>query len=120
MKPLQETVMDISAFPCRSCRETGLELILDLGRTPLADRLLTMEQVGGEEPVFPLQVAFCPHCSLLQLLHTVPPEVLFCQDYPYFSSFSDDLLAHSRENVAALDQEAAAGCRQPGHRTGQQ
>jgi SAM-dependent methyltransferase len=51
---------------------------------------------------FPLQVAFCPHCSLMQILETVPPETLFCEDYPYYSSFSDALLRHSRENVLNL------------------
>jgi SAM-dependent methyltransferase len=84
---------------CRSCGYAGLEPVLDLGRTPLADRLLTARQLTEPEPVYPLQVAFCPQCSLLQILETVPPEVLFCEDYPYYSSFSDALLRHSRENV---------------------
>jgi SAM-dependent methyltransferase len=51
------------------------------------------------EPVYPLEVAFCPRCSLVQILETVSPEVLFCDEYPYFSSFSPALLEHSRENV---------------------
>jgi len=41
----------------------------------------------------------------VQILETVPPEVLFCDDYPYYSSFSPALLAHSRENVLELIQE---------------
>jgi SAM-dependent methyltransferase len=32
----------------------------------------------------------------------VPPEVLFCQDYPYYSSFSPALLKHSRDNALNL------------------
>lgn len=87
---------------CRSCGHAGLEPVLDLGRTPLADRLLTAAQLAEPEPAYPLQVAFCPKCSLLQILETVPPEVLFCEDYPYYSSFSDALLRHSRENVLDL------------------
>ena len=87
---------------CRSCGHDGLEAVLDLGRTPLADRLLTAAQLAEPEPVYPLQVAFCPQCSLLQILETVPPEVLFCEDYPYYSSFSDALLRHARENVLDL------------------
>jgi SAM-dependent methyltransferase len=86
---------------CRSCGHAGLESVLDLGRTALADRLLTAEQLGEPEPQYPLVVVFCPQCSLLQILETVPPEVLFCEDYPYYSSFSDALLRHSRDN--ALD-----------------
>jgi SAM-dependent methyltransferase len=87
---------------CRSCGSSQLELFLDLGVTPLADRLLTPEQLTEPEPKYPLQVAFCPECSLVQILETVPPEVLFCEDYPYFSSFSPALLNHSRENALDL------------------
>ena len=88
--------------PCRSCKESGLEIFLDLGDTPLADRLLTSEQLEMSEPHYPLEVAFCPRCGLVQILKTVAPELLFCDDYPYFSSFSPTLLSHSRENVLDL------------------
>jgi SAM-dependent methyltransferase len=76
--------------------------VLSLGITPLADALRRKEQLSQPEPVFPLNVAFCPHCSLMQLLETVPPEVLFCQDYPYYSSFSPALLKHSQANALDL------------------
>jgi SAM-dependent methyltransferase len=87
---------------CRSCGETRLEPILDLGKTPLADRLLRKDQLGEPEPVFPLEVVFCPQCTLVQIRETVAPEVLFASDYPYFSSFSNYLLEHSRRNVEEL------------------
>jgi SAM-dependent methyltransferase len=69
---------------------------------PLSDGLLTEAQLAAAEEKFPLQVAYCPNCSLVQILETVPPEKLFCEDYPYYSSFSDTLLEHSRNNVLAL------------------
>ena len=47
-------------------------------------------------------MAFCPDCSLVQIFETVPPDVLFCRDYPYYSSFSDTLLQHSRANAIEL------------------
>jgi SAM-dependent methyltransferase len=80
----------------------GLEVFLDLGRTPLSDRLLTRKQLGESEPTFPLEVAFCSACGLMQILETVPPEVLFSDEYPYYSSFSDTILRHSRENALEL------------------
>jgi SAM-dependent methyltransferase len=92
----------IDATPCRSCGRGDLQLFLDLGVTPLADRLLAPAQLEQPEPAFPLQVAFCPHCTLMQILETVPPETLFCDEYPYYSSFSDALLRHSRENALNL------------------
>jgi SAM-dependent methyltransferase len=94
--------MSLRNSVCRSCKEPGPEVFLDLGMTPLADRLLTPEKLVQPEPTFPLEVAFCPNCSLVQILETVPPEVLFCDDYPYYSSFSPALLKHSKENVVDL------------------
>lgn len=64
---------------------------------PLANALLSVEQLGRPEPVYPLELAFCPKCSLVQILLTVEPETLF-QDYPYFSSFSDTVV----ESAGAL------------------
>lgn len=94
--------MKTAKSPCRSCGQTGLQVFLDLGRTPLADRLLTEEQVKLPEPHHRLEVAFCSKCSLVQILETVPPEVLFCDEYPYYSSFSPSLLEHSRSNAMDL------------------
>jgi SAM-dependent methyltransferase len=87
---------------CRSCGSDELELILDLGRTPLADRLPTAAQLAEPEPTYPLRLVFCPACTLLQIDETVDPAELFQQDYPYYSSFSDALLRHSRENALEL------------------
>ena len=97
---------------CRSCGHPGLEPVLDLGRTPLADRLLTERQLQEPEPRYPLAVAFCPQCSLLQILETVPPTELFCEDYPYYSSFSDAVLRHSQQNALELIASRRLG---PGH-----
>jgi SAM-dependent methyltransferase len=71
---------------------------------PLADRMLTQEQLLKHEPRFPLEMAFCPKCGLVQILETVDPKVLFCDNYPYYSSFSPALLRHSRDNVLDLIQ----------------
>jgi len=87
---------------CRSCGSSDFQVFLDLGHTALADRLLRQDQLTAPEPVYPLQVAFCPLCGLVQILETVPPEVLYADAYPYYSSFSDYLLRHSRDNVLEL------------------
>jgi len=72
---------------------------------PLSDGLLAPDDLQREEPRYPLDVAFCPECTLAQILATVPPEELFGADYPYFSSFTDSLLKHSAANVAARIEE---------------
>jgi SAM-dependent methyltransferase len=84
---------------CRSCGSQDLSIFLSLGDLPLSDGLLEARQLVDNEPRYPLDVAFCSSCSLVQILETVPPEELFGADYPYFSSFTDTLLRHSEANV---------------------
>jgi SAM-dependent methyltransferase len=72
-----------------------LRPVLDLGRTPLANRLLNAERLTQQEPTYPLELVFCPVCSLLQITETVPPAELF-GDYVYFSSFSDTMVHHAK------------------------
>jgi len=98
----QEILMDRTKSKCRSCGSRNMQTVLDLGPTPLADALLSADDLERPEPAYPLEVAFCSECSLMQILETVPPEVLFCRQYPYYSSFSDELLRHSRENALEL------------------
>jgi SAM-dependent methyltransferase len=81
---------------CRSCGKYDLDLILSLGRMPLANALLTAEQLNQPEPTYPLDLAFCSQCTLVQITETVPPEKLF-REYLYFSSFSDTMLRHAQE-----------------------
>ncbi len=86
---------------CRACNGSHLEPILDLGSTPLANRLLTESELSQPEPRFPLELVLCTDCTLLQITETVPPEVLF-RDYVYFSSFSDTMLAHAGQLANSL------------------
>lgn len=75
---------------------------MDLGVTALVDTLVTAKQLGGPENKYPLQVGFCPACSLVQTLDTVPPQEVFHAEYTYYASFSDSWLAHSRNNALNL------------------
>jgi SAM-dependent methyltransferase len=83
---------------CRSCGSSELVTFLSLGSTPLANSLLSCDQLEQSEPRYPLDVAYCENCALVQLLGTVSAEVLF-RNYIYFSSFSDTMLAHASELV---------------------
>ena len=85
---------------CRICRYQKLELVLSLGRTPLANSILPPEDLYQPESVYPLDLLFCPHCSLVQTGITIPPEEIFLV-YPYLSSTSPTLLSH----VKKLTQE---------------
>lgn len=91
---------------CRSCGGAPLEPVLNLGATPLANALLNADELDRPEPRFPLELALCRGCSLVQILETVPPERLF-REYLYFSSFSETMLRHAQES--ARDLVAARG-----------
>lgn len=95
--------MNNSLKSCRSCGHDALQMVLSLGQTPLANALLTTAQLAQPEAVYPLDLVFCTHCTLVQITETVPPEELF-REYFYLSSFSDALLRHSEENVKRLIQ----------------
>lgn len=101
--------MRIDTAQCRACGGKGLKRVLDLGHTPLADALPTKDALEAPEPTYPLEVVFCPGCSLVQILETVPPDVLFCKEYPYYSSFSENLLAHSKQNALELIETEGLG-----------
>lgn len=79
---------------CRLCESNGLLPVVSLGTTPLADGLLHERQLHEHDITAPLDLAFCPACALVQITETVSPEILFCRDYPYYSSVSPQLLEH--------------------------
>jgi SAM-dependent methyltransferase len=97
-----------SPLLCRSCGGERLAPVLSLGRTPLANSLLTDSQLAGPEATYPLELVFCQDCALLQITETVPPEELF-SDYVYFSSFSDTMLQHASALVERLIAERGLG-----------
>jgi len=93
---------------CRASNSPNMETVLAYGHTPLADRLLTAEQVQAIEQgidtelLAPLTLAFCPDSALVQIKETVSPDVLFHKDYPYFSSVSQSLLQHFATSAGEL------------------
>ena len=91
-----------SITACRSCGAGDLLEIVDLGETPLADRLLTAEQLDQPEYFAPLKVVFCPACTLVQITETIEPAILFGDDYPYYSSVSPALQAHFKASAEDL------------------
>ena len=94
-------MVDVTGPRCRSCAHGDLRPILSLGRTPLANALLTAEQLREPEATFPLDLVFCPACALVQITETVPPEVLF-REYAYLSSFSDTVVQNAEGIVRRL------------------
>ncbi len=95
-----------TSFCCRSCASTDGKLVLDLGQQPLANNLLETEHLTAEEPRFPLRLAVCQACRLVQITDLVPPVRLF-SEYLYLSSFSDTMLRHARAAAQRYIREFA-------------
>lgn len=99
----------LDQFRCRACSSSAITPIVDFGRTPLADRLVTEEQLKDAEIFAPLILVFCNDCSLVQITETVPPEILFSSSYPYFSSVSKSLCAHFAASAASIMSKRKLG-----------
>ena len=82
---------------CRYCKSrVDLELI-DLGSAPLSNAYLSEITLRRPEKWFPLRVAVCEKCWLVQAEVYSRSAEIFSEDYAYFSSFSSDWLEHARQ-----------------------
>ena len=93
---------------CRSCGGDRLRPILSLGETPLANALLSHAQLSQPEPKFPLDLVFCPECTLVQIAAAPSPEMMF-REYVYFSSFSETMLTHAQDVASRMVTERQLG-----------
>jgi predicted TPR repeat methyltransferase len=107
-----------AAQACIVCGESAVSEFLDLGRTALANKFLTREELAACEPTYPLRVGFCERCGHVQLTDTVPPAAMF-EEYLYISSASDTLKHHfqelsdllvARHRLTAADLVIDIGC----------
>ncbi len=102
----------VSGRACLGCAAALADPFLDLGAQPLANAFVRPEDAARPDPRFPLAVAYCARCHLVQLTATTPPSALF-DEYLYFTSYSEYGLAHARAMAAALSERFALG---PGRR----
>ena len=87
---------------CRSCGSPLPKPFLDLGNSPLSNGYLAEKNIHIMEPFYPLEVYYCPNCSLVQLDEFETPDQIFSSDYAYFSSYSSSWLAHCRTYVGMM------------------
>ena len=90
---------------CRVCGDELPPPFLDLGNQPLAN---SFAQAGVSLVEVPLAVTRCPHCTMLQLTHTVDPSVMFT-DYAYQSSVSSTWVRHCEQFVDSLLDKGVLG-----------
>lgn len=88
---------------CSGCGYNDLHTFLDLGLSPVADAYTA--QPEDVSPAYPLQLAVCTGCWLVQLLEVVEHEILFGTGYSFYSSASPPLSEYHRQYAAQIIAE---------------
>ena len=80
---------------CRACGGRLTVTMADLGMQPASNAFIANPAAFQQEKRYPLRAKVCESCKLVQVDYDVAPEELF-GNYHYFSSYSDDWLAHAK------------------------
>jgi SAM-dependent methyltransferase len=81
---------------CRACGGRLAVTMADLGLQPASNAFIESPAAAHEEKRYPLRAKVCEICKLVQVDYDVAPQELF-DNYVYFSSYSDEWLAHAKE-----------------------
>lgn len=79
-------------FHCRICSSKNTRKFLDLGLQPWCNDFVTKDRVGNED-TYPLDLYFCENCSTVQVLYTVPKEVMY-NNHLYLSGITNSMRNH--------------------------
>lgn len=71
---------------CGACVGTDLEVFLNLGETPIANRYPKTR--NEKEEWYPLRLGRCGNCGLVQIMDIVPDHELYDVDYGFYSGGS--------------------------------
>jgi SAM-dependent methyltransferase len=93
---------------CRSCGGRLTVTMADLGLQPASNAFLESPAGFEHEKRYPLRAKVCEICKLVQLDYDVAPQELF-GNYVYFSSYSDDWLAHAKAYCEMARERFALG-----------
>lgn len=85
---------------CSACGSSDLNQFLDLGMSPVADAYTAAPDEVS--PTYPLQVAVCAKCHLVQLLEVLSGAELFGTGYAFRSSASAPLQRYHEEYAAMV------------------
>jgi SAM-dependent methyltransferase len=74
---------------CSACGDKELNQFLDLGNSPIADAYT--DTPDRDVPRYPLELAVCGNCYLVQLMEVLDTQTLFGTGYSFYSSASPPL-----------------------------
>lgn len=81
---------------CRFCGTPLKNVAIDLGLSPLCEKLVYKENLNEGETFYPLRAFVCDECWLIQVHDLVGGEEIYSH-YAYFSSNSDSWLQHAAD-----------------------
>lgn len=90
---------------CRGCSATNLSQFVDLGFSAISNELIPLENSSLPESNYPLTVFVCDSCGFVQIPEIASREVLFPENYVYYSSFSSSWLQHCSDYVSKICTE---------------
>ncbi len=82
---------------CGACGSAQLHSFLNLGTSPIADAYTDTAEASFTAPRYPLELAVCGYCHLVQLLEVIDSDVLFGTGYSFYTSASPPLSEYHRE-----------------------
>ena len=86
---------------CRICNNKGLIKIINLGKQPLANNLISNKTT--KEYLVPLELVFCKKCKLSQLSHNVNPKIMF-EKYFWVTGTSKVAQQHAKKFKDHIDK----------------
>lgn len=107
MTPLILPEQYITHVSCRACGSDALNLLVDFGPMPLAGGFMLPVDVANRNVSYPLRLARCADCTLMQILDSVPPEIIFSQ-YSYITSATRTMLEHYTQMGAKIVESFSA------------
>lgn len=86
---------------CRLCGSADLREVFSIGNQYIND-FVPKEKIGQGLRA-PLDLVWCAKCTLLQLRHTAPQELLYARHYWYRSGVTDTMRRALRDITAAIE-----------------
>ena len=72
---------------CRMCNNINFNSVINLGKHPLVNSLISKKELQKKDLTFPLHVKQCTKCKLVQLVNIIDSNEIYKKvDYLYFSS----------------------------------
>jgi len=92
----------VSVSKCRVC-ETEYRPFISFGKQPIANGFLTPDKFK-DEYFFEMQVGFCENCKMVQLIDQPDREMMFHENYAFFSSTSNHMQIHFKNTALKLKE----------------